>query len=132
VTKPFSLRELLARVKANLRRVEMDRGASEQEVLRTDGLVVDMPGRRVEANGAPIALQPKEFELLAYLLRHPGTVMTRERLLNAVWGHGFVGERTVDVHIRRVRAKLADAGVPNLIRTVHGVGYSYEQSTGAA
>jgi DNA-binding response OmpR family regulator len=126
VTKPFSLRELLARVKANLRRVELDRGPVEVEVLEHESLTVDTRSREVSVDGRAIALQPKEFDLLAYFLRHPGKVLTRAQLLSAVWGHDFVGERTVDVHVRRVRSKLEKANLSDLIRTVHGVGYALE------
>ena len=126
VTKPFSLRELLARVKAHLRRVELDRGSSEIEVLEHSDLTVDTRSRQVHSNGRSITLQPKEFDLLVYLLRHPGKVLTRAQLLNAVWGHEFVGERTVDVHVRRVRSKLEQANVFDVIRTVHGVGYALD------
>jgi two-component system response regulator VicR len=126
ITKPFQLREVLARVRANLRRVELDRRADHRDVLERGDLRVDVAGRRARVKETPVPLQPKEFDLLAYLLRHPGTVLTRDRLLNAVWGHEFVGERTVDVHIRRVRAKLERAGAKDLIRTVHGVGYALE------
>ena len=127
VTKPFSLRELLARVKANLRRVEMDQGSSDGESLTHHDLIVDVLSRQVRAGHNAVELQPKEFDLLVYLMRHPGTVLTRERLLATVWGHDFVGKRTVDVHVRRVRAKLEEAGTPDLIRTVHGVGYAFER-----
>jgi DNA-binding response OmpR family regulator len=132
VTKPFQLREVLARVRANLRRVELDRSADQGDVLQRGELRVDVAGRQVRVGDTPVALQPKEFDLLAFLLRHPGTVLTRERLLNAVWGHEFVGERTVDVHVRRVRAKLERAGAMDLIRTVHGVGYALEPDPATA
>ena len=128
ITKPFSLRELLARVKANLRRVELDQQPSEAELLECGELVVDVRGRQVRIGPTPIALQPKEFDLLVYFMRHPGTVLTRAHLLHAVWGHDFVGERTVDVHVRRVRAKLEKAAMPSVIRTVHGVGYAFQLS----
>ncbi len=126
VTKPFSLRVLLARVRANLRRVELDRGDEGDSFLVAPGLTVDVGARRAEGENREVPLQPKEFDLLVHFMRHPGTVMTRDRLLHEVWGHEFVGERTVDVHVRRVRAKLEEAGIPNLIRTVHGVGYAYD------
>jgi two-component system response regulator ResD len=116
----------LAKIKASLRRVEMDRGAMAPELLATPGLTIDVARRHVEGNGKEVALQPREFDLLTHLMRNPGTVMTRDRLLNEVWGHEYVGVRTVDVHVRRVRAKLEQAGLPNLIRTVHGVGYSFD------
>lgn len=126
ITKPFQLRDVLARIRANLRRVEMDRRTAHGAVLRRGALEIDVAGRQVRVDRALVSLQPKEFDLLTYLLQHPGTVLTRDRLLRAVWGHEFVGERTVDVHVRRVRAKLERAGARNLIRTVHGVGYALE------
>jgi DNA-binding response OmpR family regulator len=126
VTKPFQLREVLARVRANLRRVELDRRSDNRGVLKRGDLEVDLAARQVRVRAVLVSLQPKEFDLLAYLLQHPGTVLTRDRLLSAVWGHEFVGERTVDVHVRRVRAKLERAGEKDLIRTVHGVGYALE------
>ena len=124
VTKPFSLRELLARIRANLRRVQLDRGETRAGVLRHEDIRVDTESRQVTVGDRNVALQPKEFDLLVFLLRHSGTVLTRERLLASVWGHEFVGERTVDVHVRRVRAKLENAGAGSPIRTVHGVGYA--------
>jgi len=126
VTKPFALRELLARIKANLRRVAMDRGLEDEAPIEHDGLVVDPRGRKVVIDGVQISFQPREFDLLAYFVRHPDTVLSRGRLLSAVWGHEFVGERTVDVHVRRVRAKLEGTGHSQAIRTVHGVGYVFE------
>ncbi|MBV9280648.1 MAG: winged helix-turn-helix domain-containing protein [Chloroflexi bacterium] len=128
VTKPFHLRELLARIKANLRRVELDRDAGEDAVLAQGELTIDTQARRVDVGSQPVALQPKEFDLLVYFMRFPGTVLTRKHLLHAVWGHEFVGERTVDVHVRRVRAKLERANLPDVIRTVHGVGYAFDAS----
>jgi DNA-binding response OmpR family regulator len=138
VTKPFSLRELMARIKANLRRIEFERTAGKGTVLEytaradhhTATLRVDVPRRQVQIDGRPLMLQPKEFDLLVYFMQHPGTVLTRQRLLRAVWGHDFVGERTVDVHVHRLRAKLAQASAFNLIRTVHGVGYAFEAEQG--
>ncbi len=126
VTKPFSLRELLARIKANLRRLEYDRADESSDYLSHGRLAVDVRARSVSANGEGITLQPKEFDLLVYFMRNPGVVLTRDRLLSAVWGHEYVGERTVDVHVRRVRAKLERAHAPDPIRTVHGVGYAFE------
>jgi DNA-binding response OmpR family regulator len=126
VTKPFSLRELLARIKANLRRLDYDRAEESSDNLTHGRLVVDVRARSVVAEGESITLQPKEFDLLVYFMRNPGVVLTRDRLLSAVWGHEYVGERTVDVHVRRVRAKLERAHAPDPIRTVHGVGYAFE------
>ncbi|GAC1443954.1 MAG: response regulator transcription factor [Chloroflexota bacterium] len=124
VTKPFSLRELLARIKSNLRRVDLDRRGQISDIIHHGNISVDVTGRHAAVGADRIVLQPKEFDLLTFLLRHPDKVFTREQLLRSVWGHDFVGERTVDVHVRRVRAKLESAGAKNIIRTVHGVGYS--------
>jgi DNA-binding response OmpR family regulator len=129
ITKPFSLRVLLARIKANLRRVELDRGGQRTEILEYGPVLVDVKNRQVTVDGHDVGLQPKEFDLLVFLLRNPSTVVTRERLLHEVWGHEFVGERTVDVHVRRVRAKLERAGAANPVRTVHGVGYALAPET---
>jgi DNA-binding response OmpR family regulator len=121
LTKPFSPRELVARIKAVLRRTG---GPPEGERVRQAGAIVLDPGRRtVHADGGPVALTPTEFDLLAHLLHRPGRVYTREELLASVWGYAaHAGTRTVDVHVAQVRAKLGDcAGV---IRTVRGVGYT--------
>ncbi|MEV6848771.1 response regulator transcription factor [Actinoplanes sp. NPDC051411] len=120
VTKPFSPRELVTRVKALLRRAA---GPQEGRV-RTLGPVTLDPGRRqVTVGGVPLALTPTEFELLGHLLGRPGRVFTREELLASVWGYAsHAGTRTVDVHVAQVRAKLGDAA--SLIRTVRGVGYT--------
>jgi DNA-binding response OmpR family regulator len=132
VTKPFHFRELLARMRANLRRVVLDQNGREPAVLGDELLSVDVAGRRVLLAGTPIALQPKEFDLLVYLMRHEGTVMNRDRLLQGVWGHDFVGQRTVDVHVRRLRAKLSGGGADDCIRTVHGVGYVFSARAGTS
>ncbi len=129
VTKPFSLRELLARVNANLRRVAMEREGIVEK-LQHGPLTIDVRRRQAEVNGQEVNFQPREFDLLVHLMRHPGLVLTREALLQAVWGHEFVGQRTVDVHVRRVRAKLEQAGMKNPIRTLHGVGYAFESGRG--
>jgi two-component system response regulator RegX3 len=131
VTKPFSLRELLARIKANLRRIDYDREGESHDFLSHGHLMVDVRARTVVVDNETITLQPKEFDLLVYFMRNPGVVLTRDRLLSGVWGHEFVGERTVDVHVRRVRAKLERAHAPDPIRTVHGVGYAFEAQTSA-
>jgi DNA-binding response OmpR family regulator len=118
VTKPFSPRELAARMKAVLRRSE-DR--VEQTVVSLGDLIVDREGREATAGGEPIALTAKEFDLLAYLIEHPGVVFSREQLLDRVWGISYAaGTRTVDMHVAMLRRKL---GRPDVIRTVRGVGY---------
>jgi two-component system, OmpR family, response regulator len=121
LTKPFSPRELVARVKAVLRRTA---GPPEGQRVRRAGEVVLDPSRRsVEAGGAPVTLTPTEFDLLAHLLARPGRVFTREELLASVWGYAaHAGTRTVDVHVAQVRAKLGEYG--GVIRTVRGVGYT--------
>src|SRR5215210_6642248 len=117
VTKPFSPRELVARVRAVLRRVA---DAIEGAVLRHGGLELDHATRRVWRDGSEVHLTPIEFDLLAHLLTRPGVVFAREQLLADVWGYADgTGPRTVDSHVRSVRRKLGD----DVIRTVHGVGY---------
>jgi DNA-binding response OmpR family regulator len=122
VTKPFSPRELVARIRAILRRVERERSNSERSpVVR--GLDLDPDRRRVRVDGEPVHLTPTEFDLLAHLAGRPGVVCTRERLLAEVWGYGDgTGPRTVDSHVRELRRKIG----ADRIRTVHGVGYALE------
>jgi DNA-binding response OmpR family regulator len=118
VTKPFSPRELVARVRAVLRRSEPD-GAAEQVAM--GDVVLSPSSRTVSVAGEPVELTGMEFDLLAFLLAHPGIVMSRERLLERVWGLAFPGgTRTVDVHVAQLRKKLDR---PTLIRTVRGSGY---------
>ena len=127
VTKPFSPREVTARVKAMLRRDNRGDRADADPVLRFDDLSVNPAHREVEANGAPVVLSSLEFDLLAALATVPGRVFSRAQLLEKVWGYDFYGdERVVDVHIRSLRARLGDdAGDPHLIATVRGVGYKF-------
>jgi len=130
VVKPFSVRELAARVRALLRRVAEVAALRAQVAAQGQpaipGLSVDPARRRASLNGVPLELRPREFELLALLARHPGQVFSREALLRQVWGHdSFVDARTVDVHIRRLRASLAavDPAAAERIQTERGVGY---------
>jgi DNA-binding response OmpR family regulator len=119
LTKPFSPRELVARVRAVLRRAEP--GQPESRVLEIGELQLDLRARSATFAGSPLALRTLEFELLAELARNPGHVVKRDRLLDRVWGLSFAGgTRTVDVHIAQLRKKL---GRPGLIQTVRGVGY---------
>lgn len=122
VTKPFSPRELVARVTSVLRRT---RGiAAAQEVLTVGRVQLDPATRRVLVAGSEVELTATEFDLLAYLMRRPGRVFSREQLISEVWGYSAAaGVRTVDVHVAQVRGKL---GEQNLIRTVRGVGYAAE------
>ncbi|HYN74933.1 MAG TPA: response regulator transcription factor [Candidatus Limnocylindria bacterium] len=123
VTKPFSPRELVARVKSCVRRARGPEG--EQRTYAVGSVTVDLPRRRVEAAGEEVELTATEFALLAHLARRPGRVFTREQLLSEVWGYeAAAGTRTVDVHIAQLRAKL---GAASPIRTVRGVGYSAEE-----
>jgi len=127
VSKPFSVKELLARVRAVLRRHERSR--DEDERLVQGPITLSVAARRVEVDGREITLTRKEFDLLADLMRNRGRVVTRERLLERVWGYDYPGAtRTVDVHIRRLRKKLGDA-VEERIETVVGVGYRFRASS---
>ncbi len=139
LTKPFGLRELLARVGAMLRRSEMLRsgrqkpGSTSVEAARSNlvagDLIVNLEQRTVTHSGKPVELKPKEFDLLAFLAAHPMQVFSRDTLLDRVWGVDFVvGARTVDVHVRWLRSKLEhDPANPQLIQTVYGVGYRFNQ-----
>ncbi|MEE9284806.1 MAG: response regulator transcription factor [Dehalococcoidia bacterium] len=132
LTKPFSMRELVARVRALLRRIEMDRGADTPSaapaVLKADGLELDPASRVVTLYGKAVALRPKEFDLLAFLLRNSGIVFSRDALLERVWGYEYVGDtRTVDVHICWLREKIEDDPAnPRRLITMRGVGYKLE------
>jgi two-component system phosphate regulon response regulator PhoB len=124
VTKPFSPRELLARVGAVLRRM---RPALAGEQLSYGDIEMDVEAHRVRRAGKPVQLGPTEFRLLRHLMEHPGRVFSRDRLLDAVWAHDpDIDSRTVDVHIRRLRRALNEGGHPDLIRTVRSAGYSLD------
>ena len=126
VTKPFSCRELLARVKAVIRRRTPQ---LDDEVIDVAGIRLDPAAHTVSINGRDIDLWSTEFRLLQFLITHPGRVYTRARLLDDVWGdHVFVEERTVDVHIRRLRLALAPSGHDSRIETVRGIGYRFVAS----
>ena len=123
ITKPFSPRELIARINAVLRRGQAD---SEEQFITYDGLSLDPVGHRVEADNTPLNLAPTEFRLLHFFMSNPDRVYSREQLLDYVWGRGvFVEERTVDVHIRRLRKALNDRGYDRFIQTVRGAGYRF-------
>ena len=128
LTKPFSPRELVARVKAVLRRSK-PAAAEAVEVVERDGLSIDTQRRQVQVEGrGAVELTAKEFDLLLVLASNPGIVLTRERLMEKVWGYEYIGDtRTVDVYIRHLREKLADnADSPRFIQTVRGVGYRFK------
>ncbi len=136
LTKPFSMRELLARVKAQLRRTrllreEMGQGnhtEPKHETLKFDDLIINLTRREVTINGTPIPLKPKEYELLLFFAEHKGQMLSRELVWERVWGWDFiVDSRTVDVHIRWLRQKVEkDSANPTRIVTVRGGGYRFE------
>ena len=124
VTKPFSPRELMARVAAVLRRIRP--GLAGEQLAYAD-LEMDVAAHKVRRGGKAISLGPTEFRLLKHFLEHPGRVFSRERLLDAVWSHDTDIElRTVDVHVRRLRKAMNEGGKPDLIRTVRSAGYSLD------
>ena len=126
ITKPFSLRELTARLRSVIRRAQPN---SVDETLQFAEVAVDVAAHRVTRAGKPIHLGPTEFRLLLYLMRHPGRVFSREQLLDAVWGHDvYVEPRTDDVHIRRLRKAINADGAEDIVRTVRSAGYSRDQA----
>ncbi len=131
VTKPFGMRELVARVRAALRRAQMqpDEEATAQP-LRFGAVTVDPARREVVRDSMPVPMKPKEFDLLSFFVRNPGRVFTREQLLERVWGYDFAGSnRTVDVHVRWLREKIeVDPARPRYLRTSRGTGYLFERS----
>jgi DNA-binding response OmpR family regulator len=137
LTKPFSMRELLARVKAMLRRIRLIReemaGPAGQlslpnQALVFENLTIDLTRREVRLDEKPVAMKPKEYELLLFMAQHRGQVLTREFILERVWGWDFIGDsRTVDVHIRWLREKIeADPANPRRLITVRSAGYRFE------
>jgi DNA-binding response OmpR family regulator len=131
LTKPFSLRELTVRVRAILRRVERIRGVTDQPAgpIERHGMMIDAARRRVEVDGEEVGLTPLEFEILMSLARDPGVVLSRDALMDGVWGYrDYAGGRVVDSHVARIRRKLGEDGNdPRFIRTVHGVGYAFKE-----
>jgi DNA-binding response OmpR family regulator len=129
IVKPFSPRELVARIKAVLRRSANTEDAATADLLRVQGLVINPRTRGVELNGTAAALTAKEFDLLYFLASHPSQVFTREQLMNQVWDYTFAGDSsTVTVHVRRLREKIEpDPLRPRYIKTVWGVGYKFER-----
>ena len=122
IAKPFGMLEMVARIKAVLRRCEGRELQPANQVIQRDNLAVNLLEHKVSVEGQDVVLTLKEFELLKKFLLHPGIVFSRDKLLNDIWGYEFTGEtRTVDVHIRTLRQKLGNAG--DLIETIRGVGY---------
>jgi DNA-binding response OmpR family regulator len=140
VTKPFSLRELLARIRAQMRRLEAgarvdgEGPRAPHEPLRLGAVSVDLAGHRLLRDGQELAIKPKAFELLAFLVRNPGQVFSRDQLLEKVWGYDYAGEtRTVDVHVHWLRSAIeADPGQPRYLQTIRGTGYVLRLPGGAS
>jgi DNA-binding response OmpR family regulator len=134
-TKPFSLRELAARIRALFRRSEQAAApdAAGPSLVDLGRVQVDLAGHRLLRDGETLPIKPKAFELLAFLLRHPGQAFTRDQLLERVWGYDYAGEtRTVDVHVQWLRSTLEDdAAAPRFIHTVRGVGYVFRRPADA-
>ena len=128
VTKPYSSRELVARIRAVLRRNGNDEVESASGLLTVGGVKMDVDRHQVSVNGSAISLPLKEFELLEFLMRNAGRVLTRMQLIDRVWGSDYVGDtKTLDVHIKRLRAKIeTDPANPTVIQTVRGLGYKME------
>jgi len=123
VTKPFSPRELVARINAVLRRVDPQ---VEGSVISFEGLSLDPVAHRVTADGRPVTLGPTEYRMLEFFMSHPDRVYSREQLLDRIWGGNvYVEERTIDVHIRRLRKALEEFGYDRMVQTVRGAGYRF-------
>ncbi|MGM0369894.1 MAG: winged helix-turn-helix domain-containing protein [Bacillota bacterium] len=129
VTKPFSPRELIARVKAVLRRTDYSVDGQTDKILKTEGIELNLKKYQVKIEGNEINLTPKEFDLLSILIKHPGQVFSRDNLLEKVWDYNYHGDtRTVDVHIRRLRKKISQYSSQQHIITVRGVGYKFKDN----
>jgi DNA-binding response OmpR family regulator len=127
IVKPFEPKEMIARVKAVIRRTDKKEDTDEQKLIQYEGLSVNLSDYRVVYNGTEVDMPPKEIELLYYLASKPNKVFTREQLLQQVWDFDFYGDsRTVDVHIKRIREKLGEENNSWQIKTVWGVGYKFE------
>jgi two-component system, OmpR family, response regulator MprA len=125
LTKPFSLDELMARVRSTLRRARL---REEGERLVCAGLVLDARARTVSYRGGTVVLTPREFDLLEFLMRHPGQALSRDAILSGVWGYDFLGgSNVIDVYVRYLRHKLEARGVPPVVQTVRGVGYALRE-----
>ena len=125
VTKPFSPKELLARIRAVMKRSAAPAPAGDNNMLKFEGLEINMSGREVFVDGKPVSLTPKEYDLLFYLVRNKGIALSREKLLEEVWGYDFYGDdRTVDTHIKMLRSSLGD--YRKFIVTLRGMGYKFD------
>ena len=127
ITKPFSPRELQARISALLRRTS---GKTEDELIEFEGLALDQGSHRVMAGARTVTLGPTEYRMLEFFMTHPERVYTREQLLDRIWGGNvYVEERTIDVHVRRLRKALEDFGYDRFVQTVRGAGYRFSART---
>jgi two-component system response regulator RegX3 len=131
VTKPYGLRELVARMRAVLRRAPAGVGNADGQMIEIGDVRIDGARREVTVRGQVVALPRKEYEVLDLLMQHAGRVLTREQLIDEVWGADYVGDtKTLDVHVKRIRSKIeADPGQPTRLTTIRGVGYRYETTT---
>ena len=129
VVKPFSPKEVMARVKAVLKRGAKPADVKQSRLLTFDGLVIDIPGRTVTVDGVPAELTPKEYELLFYMVKNKGVALSREKLLQDVWGFDFFGDdRTVDTHVKMLRSNLK--AYRRVIVTLRGMGYAFDDGAG--
>lgn len=129
VVKPFSPKEVMARVKAVLKRGAKPADVKQSRLLTFDGLVIDIPGRTVTVDGVPAELTPKEYELLFYMVKNKGVALSREKLLQDVWGFDFFGDdRTVDTHVKMLRSNLK--AYRRFIITLRGMGYKFDDGAG--
>jgi DNA-binding response OmpR family regulator len=127
ITKPFSMEEMLARVRANLRRVRERATLNTDRTIEVGDLVLEPAEFRAQVAGKPIRLRLKEFQLLLALATHPGVLMTRQKIAAEVWGYDFLpSTRTIDVHVRRIRQVVEDVSAFTYVHTVHGLGYRFE------
>jgi two-component system, OmpR family, response regulator RegX3 len=128
ITKPFSMLELISRIRAHLRRAALTESLDDGSVLSAGPVSIDLDGRRAEVRGRPVSLPRKEFELLAVLVGHAGRLVRREHIIAEVWGTDYYGDtRTLDVHIKRLRDRIeADPHQPRHLKTVRGLGYKFE------
>jgi len=128
VTKPYSPRELIARIRAVLRRRVEDRGGDDAAVLEAGGVRMDLDRHTVSVDGREVAMPLREFEVLEYLMRNQGRVLTRGQLIDRVWGSDYVGDtKTLDVHVKRIRSRIEqNPAEPKLLLTVRGLGYRFD------
>lgn len=126
IVKPFSIAEVIAKVKAVFRRTEALKSKDKKRALEIGDLVIDPVAYKVSVSGEPAQLRPKEFQLLALFASSPGKLFTRQEIAEKVWGYSAVAGRTIDVHVKRLRSKIESRSAYSYIKTVHGLGYRFE------